>query len=412
MQKVKKKLYLFTNSFPYGKGEKPFVAPELDALRHEFDVTIVSHASQDEFEDVEWISRLPDEVEVLHYSRPSDLILCILGLGILFTPVGRQEIVDLLRDGLTGGRFREALATYANAVAKLRFYKKSRLFDDEENSLFYSFWLNDQNLALAMAKEEKPRIKLVSRAHRYDLYNEASAGGRQAFQRYKKKMTDKIIFLTEEAKLYFEKNFGAFRNENDFEVVALGTEERGNQPPSGHSDYSTIVSCSNLVPVKRVELIAQALAKISYYRINWVHFGDGECRNGLLDYCKMHNVAIDWKGHSDNADIYAYYQNNYVDMFVTTSASEGSPVSIQEALSFGIPIVGTDVGGVGEQIDGNGILLTSNPTVAEVAHAIESMIGRSSNEIEVMRSRSKEIWKEKFDSTKSKKKLISVLRGM
>ena len=38
----------------------------------------------------------------------------------------------------------------------------------------------------------------------------------------------------------------------------------------------------------------------------------------------------------------------HIDLFINTSSSEGVPVSIMEALSVGIPIIATDVGGTKE----------------------------------------------------------------
>ena len=58
------------------------------------------------------------------------------------------------------------------------------------------------------------------------------------------------------------------------------------------------------------------------------------------------------------------------DSFITTSSTEGLPVSIQEAMAAGIPIIGTNVGGIPEMIDGNGVLLSANPSNKEVAEAI------------------------------------------
>ena len=43
-----------------------------------------------------------------------------------------------------------------------------------------------------------------------------------------------------------------------------------------------------------------------------------------------------------------YYKNNIIDIFINLSASEGIPVSIMDAISFGIPCIATNVGGTGE----------------------------------------------------------------
>ncbi|WP_304596893.1 glycosyltransferase [Adlercreutzia caecimuris] len=407
---MRRKLYLFTNAFPYGKVEKPFVGPELDALAQKYDVTIVSHASRKEIEEREWTSRVPLGVSVLRYDQPSRVALYGRVLSFFFLPTAWKELGDLFRDGFSWGRLRELWAVFAHAASKRCFYQKAGVFNDVESSLYYSFWFNDQNLALAMEKKEKPDLKLVSRIHGYDLYNERSAMGRQPFQRYKKHQTNKIIFLTKAAKNYFEENFGPLGQKEKSAIVALGTRAARRLPRRVDSQPLTVVSCSSLIPIKRVELIAEAISSLESLSVRWVHFGDGENRDSLLAYCDAHNVPLSLRGHVDNADIYAYYQDNYVDAFITTSASEGSPVSIQEALSFGIPVIGTDVGGISEQIDGNGILLPANPTAAEVANSLELILGCSPEEKERMRLRSQEIWRGRFDSDKNREKLLAILQ--
>ena len=46
-----RKLILATESFPYGRGEKTFILPEIERLRQHFDITIVSHANREQMEE-------------------------------------------------------------------------------------------------------------------------------------------------------------------------------------------------------------------------------------------------------------------------------------------------------------------------------------------------------------------------
>lgn len=49
---------------------------------------------------------------------------------------------------------------------------------------------------------------------------------------------------------------------------------------------------------------------------------------------------------------------NSIDWFISLSSSEGLPISICEALSYGVPVIATDVGGVSEVVTSDvGILL-------------------------------------------------------
>lgn len=43
---MNKQLYLVTETFSYGIGEKTFILPEIDEHAKDYDVTIISHASK------------------------------------------------------------------------------------------------------------------------------------------------------------------------------------------------------------------------------------------------------------------------------------------------------------------------------------------------------------------------------
>ena len=80
-----------------------------------------------------------------------------------------------------------------------------------------------------------------------------------------------------------------------------------------------------------------------------------------------------------NKDIMEFYKINSVNLFITTSETESLPVSIQEAISFGIPIIATNVGGVSEIVnEKTGYLIDKKFDVKEVA----SLIGEFKNSSE------------------------------
>ncbi len=50
-------------------------------------------------------------------------------------------------------------------------------------------------------------------------------------------------------------------------------------------------------------------------------------------------------GYGSIDDLMLFFKENSVDLFINASITEGTPVSIMEAISCGIPIIATDVGG-------------------------------------------------------------------
>ena len=164
-----------------------------------------------------------------------------------------------------------------------------------------------------------------------------------------------------------------------------------------------------------MNLIIEALEILpSSIKLEWIHFGDGELMEHIKDLSqkklsKKKNIKYTFKGYKHNEYVMNYYKETHIDCFITTSSTEGMPVSIEEALSFGIPIIATDVGGIAETINDNGILLPSNPDVKQISDAIISLYNKTEEEINQMRHNSYKIWEEKFDSEKSKKTLRKLL---
>ena len=87
--------------------------------------------------------------------------------------------------------------------------------------------------------------------------------------------------------------------------------------------------------------------------------------------------------------------------FVNVSESEGIPVSIMEAASFGIPIIATDVGGTSEIVDNsNGFLIENNKLIFEdVAFYLESALSLGESEYMSRRVNSRKKWLELYNSS-------------
>ena len=141
----------------------------------------------------------------------------------------------------------------------------------------------------------------------------------------------------------------------------------------------SVVSVSNIWPTKRVILIARSIMHFASLNpnisITWNHFGDGSEENilkELINSCQIKNLKIILNGKVNNSVIYRFYSSTSVDVLINLSFAEGIPVSMMEAISFGIPLIGTNVGGVSEIVNSKtGLLLNDNPTIEIVVEALK-----------------------------------------
>ena len=102
------------------------------------------------------------------------------------------------------------------------------------------------------------------------------------------------------------------------------------------------------------------------------------------------------------------YAEKHFDLFINVSESEGIPVSIMEAMSFGIPVIATDVGGTSEIVENcyNGVLIEPEFIPGEVAGII---INLSNSDNSDMRSAARKSWEKKYNAVNNYRKFYEDL---
>lgn len=415
-----KKLLLLTDTFPYGKGEKTFILPELSYLAKNFDVTVISSASREDRNKKELETELPQGIGVRWYSEES-----VQGIGVvkyflpfLFYKGSWQEILAIVRSKkLIFSRLKKILFFFANAEKFRRWLAKEQIIGSQQ-IICYSYWYVHRILSIIMDLKKYPNVKLVTRAHGYDLYEERNACCWQPYKKVMDLYIDKVFFISKQGHDYYKERFAESGQESEKYVINyLGTNRQETDVKRTKNYPFLLVSCGSLLPVKRISLIIEALALVKNYKIKWVHFGDGDDYDRLKYQAQEQldgksNILYELRGYIANENIISYYKKEHPDCFIMTSVSEGSPVAMQEAISFGMPVIGTAVGGIPEMIEGNGILLSGNPSAHEVAKAIQDMCELDEDAYQKMQKQSLEIWNQNFDRKKNIMEFIRILKQL
>lgn len=413
-------LVLITDGYPYGPGEKPFASPELLALTEEYHVTLVAFASDEQIAQHGLVSDLPSEVELVTYVRPSFKGVSTLAylphaLGGVFSGIFWRELCQLVSDGFSVPRLLDSIKQYALASHFRAFCKGIGLFGDADQALYFTFWFGPQLLALALERSRRQGMRLVSRIHGYDLYNERNPHGRQPFQRLKRDSCARILFVAEASRHYFANAFGHELFPGQYVTNRLGVSKRINfekleeRCSLGPERPFTIVSCSSVIPLKRVGLIAGALKLLPDLDIHWVHFGDGPLLEDIRRMVADSDIRADFMGSVPNEDVLTHYADHRPGCLILVSETEGCPVCVQEALSFGMPIIVTDVGGVSETFSGNGVLLPAQSTADDVAQAIREVVLAPPVLWTSWSRASYRLWSERFDLHRNKRALLDCL---
>lgn len=119
-------------------------------------------------------------------------------------------------------------------------------------------------------------------------------------------------------------------------------------------------------------------------------------------------------GELTSTDIYKLYKENSYHIFVNVSESEGIPVSIMEASSFGIPVIATNVGGVGEIVENgyNGLLLNKDFLNRDLSVCLKSIACMVDNDYQTLRKHAREMWEERYNSSVNYSKFVRILNEL
>lgn len=399
---LRKRLVILFDEYPFEYGEYGFIRTELPFLTDHFEVCILSLSASAEMK-----APIDERITLYHCIRKFGVKEKIEAVvRFLFSRYGHREIRNILKDKKKiTGRLYDSIVYFGSAEQLRKFVRKNHVIRGDE--LVYSYWFNANCLAFLMDKKRYPNMKVISRIHGYDLYNERNPHDRQPFREYMDGVIDKIFFVADAGQKYYLERWGKPEDNADKYCVApIGTvnsEFHKDRLSSPKGQCFHIVSCSNVIPLKRIHLIIDGLAQITDIDIQWTHFGTGSHFDETKRYAEKllsdkGNISYDFKGFIPVEDIMRFYAENNVDCFITTSSTEGCPVSIQEAMSYGIPIVATAVGEIPNMIQGNGFLLSANPSPAEVKEAVCRLHDCTEEETAGMRECSRRLWEERYDA--------------
>jgi glycosyltransferase involved in cell wall biosynthesis len=401
-------IILITSGFPYGNSET-FVEGEIPYLADSFVEVIIFCPIP-----TENIRReIPDNCKVITYDINLKLSHKLKAIFGIFSPNYKAEMKYIKNNYAVKASFDVRKITLISLFQAKRLCKKIQTSCSDilkvPNTILYSYWCDDSAIALSLLKKNNNhRLKIISRVHGWDLYFNIHKIEYLPFRGLIASKMNLLLPISSKGMNIIEEIWKV-KNVN-LKVSRLGVAGStiGNKKNTETMDNSklTIVSCSNLIPLKRVHLIAETLNQMNT-PTKWIHFGDGpelkRVKNILVNNQNHETVFF---GRVENKIVLEYYSKNKIDLFLNLSTTEGIPVSIMEAFSFGIPVVATNVGGTAEIVNPeNGFLLPENPSVNDIKIAIENVIYHVEK-----RNRAYQTWKEKYNAEKNYADFVKLIQ--
>lgn len=360
---VNKTLHLFTAQFPFGNKSETFLETEVKFLSQGFHKVVIYPSFK-----VEGLRSIPENCEVneLFWSPPltkGQKIHFLLRYLFSATQILNNERKDKGLKTFWNGR-KVFLDILVQQLQKFELLKKHKLLNDDD--VYYDYWYIDSTLALALAKKKGLLSFFYARAHSFDLYDERWPTTGVPFRNYVYSMITNVFFISKMGMRYFFAKLPGADNRKAM-VSYLGVQRQNHISPTKKNAF-TLVSCSSIVEHKNVQSIPELLNSQSH-SVNWFHLGDGPLKEVLLNETaklKKH-ISFTHLGHLANRDVLEFYRNNAINGFISLSLVEGLPVSMMEAMSFGVPILTKNVGAISELITNEtGMLIEENDNPVEV----------------------------------------------
>jgi glycosyltransferase involved in cell wall biosynthesis len=163
------------------------------------------------------------------------------------------------------------------------------------------------------------------------------------------------------------------------DVIYNGVDTEEFRPASFKNKKLTLISTGRLIERKGYQFLIPALPKDVKLQL----IGDGNLKNRLK---KMSKGNVEFFGKVEHSKIVEKLQK--ADVFVLPSLNEGMSNSVLEAMSCGLPVIVTNVGG-SELVDGNGFVIPK-ANVSVLRKAIENFLNEPEL-IEKMGLRSRKI---------------------
>ena len=302
----------------------------------------------------------------------------------------------------------------------------SRMFEnglaDKENTVILSAWFSSEAMAGAELKRKYPEVRFVSLAHSFEIDCLRNPYAAYGYNRMKHHYCDHVFFISDVMRDRYcrdVRNIISGRDLDKTSVIHLASRKLYPERlvPGSADGILRLLSCSDVVPVKRIDRIIDFLASWDGRDIEWTHFGNGSLFKEMKKLAagklvNKENIRYRFMGEADNAKIHEYYNSNVVDLFINVSGSEGVPTALMECMSYGVPAIAAKVGGNTEIVsERNGFLLSADFNNEELSRVINRYSDMTDKEREELRSAAYTSWKEDYDCSVNTIKLLREICG-
>jgi len=173
---------------------------------------------------------------------------------------------------------------------------------------------------------------------------------------------------------------------------------------ANNAEVFNIITVANLVPVKGIEVLIRAVKRLNDSSIRLVVLGDNTNEYGhyltkLCNNLKMQN-QVKFLGKKPDVRPYIAESDLYVIPTLNEGRKEGMPMALVEAMSMGIPVLGSNISGINYVLKDYKYLLFEAGNEKELVKSISKILKLSVEERLKLGNQLREYLKDNFNYAK------------
>ena len=369
-----KRIFLYTSIYPYSIMAESFLGEELRiASQMDCELTIIPIGKDST------VRELPEGIRL-------DNSLCDRTLLQNVKAIMRMLKPRFLKEMLYNPKRPFKLAYLVDTVkylfaSNLVYYHLCDKAKKTQSALFYSYWTSYTPIAFAEYKRKHPLTehRFICRAHTFASFGPAVVNLYYPMRDYVFSYVDRFYVISSVLMKKLHEVYPQYINK--FQLSRLGVVDNDSSSKKEETEYVELLSCSSIIPLKRVGLIYESVCQYAMLhpdqKFRWTHIGSGPLMEELETSTKttVNNLIVDLKGAMPNEEILKLYREKRFHALILLSIREGLPVVLMEAISSGIPVLATNVGGISDLVnDQTGRMVERDFSKEEFSEALHSVL--------------------------------------
>jgi colanic acid/amylovoran biosynthesis glycosyltransferase len=399
------KILFITAQTPWGKGETFIFKEMLELKRQGIDLVIIPRNPPKEVFHKEAKELLENAIwmAMINFRMIASFCLALLTKITLW-----RILLAIIINSRNPKILIKNLAVFPKAVFIAKIIKK------EDIDHIHAHW-GSTTATLAYIISRLTGIPWSFTLHRWDIKENNMLKEKVKFAKF-------VRCISEHGKNeLYEIVDGNYRKK--IKVVHMGVK-----PSIGIDEYSknkekfTIITPANLVEVKGHRYLIEAceiLVNQGIKNFQCIFYGEGPLKEELENLIKEKKLTdfIAMPGAIPHENLLKMYKNREIDMVILPSITtrdgehEGIPVSLMEAMAYGIPVISTNTGGIPELLYNGAGIIVNEKSPEQLAEAILKVMKSKDLRRELTEREFQRI-KENFNIEKNTKILLKLIQEL